>query len=141
MTSPKNDNKAVGAIALTSSSVIALSVLGFPYPDTLVTVTWALIGFSFARAFGKQLDQLIKSQPNFIKLGTVSQWFIGSSLDFIHHFWIGLLLMTRFEPSTITMLYGFKVSLYYFGWGIFIDDLPDIPERFKGYFKYLMKGD
>ena len=47
--------------------------LNIPWPDSLFEVTWALIGFTFARAFGKQLDQDIQN----------SQWFKSLRAHFI----------------------------------------------------------
>ena len=133
-----NQGNTVKMIALMATSVIAISALNIPFPTELITVTWALIGFCLARAFGKKLDHTIKEQTWYTELDPLPKWFIGAILDFFHHFWIGLLIMIRIDPDQIVYIFGEPVSFYYFGWGIFIDDLPDIPERFKGYFKYLM---
>ena len=118
--------------------------LNIPWPDTLFQVTWALIGFTFARAFGKQLDQDIQSSHWFKSLqgsqsliwGIVPPELLGNLilrlLDFLHHFWMGLLLMIYYPASS---------ELYWVGWGLVLDDAPDIPARFAGYFTYLQRED
>lgn len=95
-----------------------------PIPQTLFAATWFLIGFTFARAFGKQLDQMVQQTDWFLTLDAPRQWLVKASLDFLHHFWMGLLLM----------IYAPSESYYWFGYGVFIDDLPDVPRRFKKWF-------
>lgn len=100
-----------------------------PVPTDLLSVTWFLIGFCFGRGFGKQLDQEIQLTEWSKKRHPILRWFIKRLLDTIHHFWIGLLLM----------LYAPSPEIYWFGVGLFVDDWPDIPRRFKKLFKPLTK--
>ena len=91
-------------------------------------MTWTIIGFMFGRSFGKQLDHTIMDDPFIKSLRPVWQWLIGAILNFLHHFWIGLLLMVYY-PNTL---------LYWIGFGLFIDDIPDIPKPFVKWFSYLI---
>lgn len=96
---------------------------------TLVEITWMAIGFMFARAFGKNLDYKIRysvwldDQPEWV------QYLVAGLLNFLHHWWMGLLIYIYAPIPEIRM----------FGLGMFIDDIPDIPPRFRKYFKYLFE--
>lgn len=105
--------------------------ISLPVPVTLLQITWAIIGFMFGRAFGKQLDHTIQETEWFKKQKLMAQWTVRAILDFMHHFWIGLLLMVYASLSP------YPSELYWFGYGLFIDDAPDIPSRFAKYFTYL----
>jgi len=102
-----------------------------PWPGTWFQWTWALIGFFFARAFGKKLDQDIQNGEWFKNLTALERNIIARLLDATHHLWMGMLLMLYFTQADP----GFWV-----GWGWFIDDLPDLPKRFAKYFSYLNGG-
>ena len=108
-------------------------MLTLPVPTTLLTITWTIIGFMFGRAFGKRLDQTIKKTEWFKGLGLMGKKLVGASLDFLHHFWIGLLLMVYSNQLIYT------VEIYWFGYGLFLDDAPDIPPRFAKLFSYLAR--
>lgn len=102
--------------------------LTLPVPTTMLQVTWAIIGFMFGRAFGKQLDHDIKQSEWFKKLDPVWRNIVGRALDFLHHFEVGLVMM----------VYGHHIpEIYWFGYGLVVDDGPDIPRRFAKYFTYL----
>lgn len=90
-------------------------------------VLWAAIGFMFARAFAKPFDREVQATPWYAGLGRWSQWAVRGLLDFLHHWWCGLLIYTYcpWPPAQ------------YFGLGMAIDDAPDIPRRFRRYFSYL----
>ena len=105
-------------------------VIQIPAPETLLQITWAIIGFMLARSF-KNLDYTIKDATLYTTMDPVSQFIVGGILDFFHHFWIGMLLMVYCNASQ---------EVYWFGYGLFIDDLPDIPARFRKYFAYLSNG-
>ena len=108
-------------------------------PTNLEQLTWFLIGFTLARAFGKQCDQTIKSTDWFKRRSKVAKWLIASLLDFLHHFWIGLLLMTYAQQ--IANAIGISPdAVFWFGYGVLVDDLPDIPRRYRRWFAYLFKG-
>lgn len=84
------------------------------------------MGLLFGRAFGKQLDQGIQADPWFKRRHRVWRELLRRILDFTHHFWVGLLLVVYLPdiPEAV-----------WFGWGLFVDDMPDLPRRVKGYFK------
>ena len=98
---------------------------------------WIAIGFMLARAYGKKMDNQIQSTDWFKHLPKLWQWFLRGSMDFLHHWWIGLLLW--FYAPLIALPTGFNMPLQYLGWGIFLDDIPDIPGRFKKHFAYFLK--
>jgi hypothetical protein len=79
----------------------------------------------FGRAFGKKLDYRIQQGEWFKRQGVVVQWIVQRTLDFLHHFWMGGFLMIYFPNIP---------EIYWFGYGLFIDDLPDVPRRFKKLF-------
>ncbi len=95
-------------------------------PQTLQEVTWLIIGFMVGRAF-KGIDQAIQKTHSYQHQNPLTKQVIKNTLNFFHHFWIGLLLVCYAPIPELTWL----------GWGLFIDDLPDMPKRFKGYFRYL----
>jgi len=104
--------------------------INLPLPETLLEVTYFLIGFMAGRA-GALCDHQIKESAWYKKQGVATQSTISALLDFTHHFWIGLLLMVEI-PRTVC---GGRP--YWFGMGLFVDDMPDIPARFKKWFGYL----
>ena len=91
-----------------------------PSPETLLQFTWFLMGVTFGRGFGKELDQTIQKSDWFKKQVLWKQEVIRRVLDVTHHFWIGLLLVNYFTLDEVV----------WFGWGLVVDDLPDIPARF-----------
>ncbi len=113
-------------------------MIELPVPSTLLQITWLLIGFTFARAFGKNLDQNVKSSKFYNVQSKVAQWVISGLLDWLHHFWVGLLLMVYAAQVSIIIPVDAD-ALFFFGLGMFIDDLPDVPRRFQKYFKGLQE--
>ena len=91
-----------------------------PAPETLLEYAWFAMGITFGRGFGKQLDQDIQSSKWFKKRGYWTQWLLKRVLDVTHHWEIGILMV----------LYIPTVEVIWFGWGLVVDDLPDIPARF-----------
>ncbi len=141
ITNQQLKSTAVSAIGL--GAVASLSIFaGIPLPNTLNEITWVMIAVLFARAFGKKLDQRIQSTQKYKKLGIWGQFIVSGLLNFLHHFWMGLLIMLAY-PQTLTWdiaLIGgglLKIPPYWIGWGIFFDDAPDIPKRFGKMFEYL----
>lgn len=104
--------------------------IDLPLPQTLLEVTYFLIGFFAGRA-GALCDHQIKESAWYKKQRPCVKSTISALLDFTHHFWIGLLIMVEI-PMTA---YGGRP--YWFGMGLFVDDMPDIPSRFKKWFGYL----
>ena len=94
--------------------------LVIPTPETLVAITFFGMGIVFGRGFGKQLDQDIQESDWFKGLIPVVQWVIKRALNVTHHWWVGLLLV----------LYVPYEEAVWFGWGLVVDDLPDLPFRY-----------
>jgi len=99
-----------------------------PVPTNLLEWLWLCLGITFGRAFGKKFDLEIQETEWFKKLKPWQKWLIRRLLDFTHHWWIGLLLVVYLSHIP---------ELYWFGWGLFYDDLPDVPRRFKKILKDL----
>ena len=74
-------------------------VIQIPTPETLLQLTWAIMGFMFARAFGKQFDQVIHGTDWWATASDIEKFIVGGILNFFHHFWIGLLLMVYCPAS------------------------------------------
>jgi len=108
-----------------------MPAINIPLPETLLQITWCLIGFFAGRA-GAKSDDTVKESKWFKDLCPWQQSTVSALLDFTHHFWIGLLLMTYSTGLIIEC-----PEMYWFGTGLFIDDLPDIPARFARWFHYL----
>jgi len=104
----------------------------FPTPENLVEATWLIIGFLAGRCFGKQFDHMVQQTSWYKKQGMLAKWFIKALLNFTHHFWIGLLLMCYADRLPFL-----STEIYWFGYGLFLDDLPDIPSRFRKYFRVI----
>jgi len=92
-----------------------------PVPTNFLEWAWMGIGINFGRAFGKQLDQTIQNTNWYKKLKPYQQWIIARLLDATHHWWIGALLM----------VYIAKPEIFWFGTGLLLDDVPDIPLRIR----------
>jgi len=108
--------------------MIKMPTINLPFPETLLQATWFLIGL-FAGRGGAKSDNIVKESDWYKKRGPITQKIINGLLDFTHHFWIGMLLM----------VYAVNPEMYWFGMGLFIDDLPDIPPRFIKWFNYLKR--
>jgi hypothetical protein len=90
-----------------------------PIPTTFEGAVWLAIGVTFGRAFGKKIDWDVINSDWFKKLTPLQQNVLSRVLDFLHHWWAGALLML-YVPGMIP---------YWFGAGLLLDDLPDVPER------------
>ncbi len=102
-------------------------------------VTWLLVGFMFSRAFAKNLDHSVQETAAFKAQGKFIQTLIKNLLNFLHHFWIGLLLIVYAPPLASPLRFSPDV-IAFFGLGLFLDDLPDIPQRFRRYFQTLFSS-
>lgn len=91
-----------------------------PTPETLLALVFAGIGIAFGRGFGKRLDQDIQNSEWFKHRSPITRNFLKRMLDVLHHWWMGGLLMVYYPDTP---------EFYWFGWGLFVDDLPDIPPR------------
>jgi len=99
---------------------------------SFVQIVWLGIGLTFGRCFGKKLDHEIKQSGWFMGLEGWQQSLLGRLLDFLHHWWIGGLLMVFFGDVEV---------VYWFGYGLLLDDVPDIPARLRSYLSYLWKDE
>jgi hypothetical protein len=114
-------------------------VIDIPVPTTFAAIVWVGIGITFGRAFGKQLDQTIQNTERFKQLGTFTQYLIERFLDAMHHWWMGALLMLWFVDPEFIQVFGYDISIYWFGMGLLIDDIPDMPPRIKKLLSYWFK--
>ena len=94
--------------------------LNVPIPPTFEAAVWLALGIQFGRSFGKKLDYEVQAGPWFKGLPLLYQAIIKRLLDFTHHWWIGALIMLYAPPFW-----------YWFGAGLLLDDLPDVPNRIK----------
>lgn len=110
-------------------------IFDYPIPENMLQVLWLGLGIVFARSFGKSLDEDIQESGWFSSQGVFTQNVVKRLLDVLHHWWMGLALIVYSAPF---MLFGYHVNLnqelFWMGWGIFYDDLPDLPIRIQGYF-------
>lgn len=81
----------------------------------------------FGRSFGKELDHDIQGTQWYKNLPEEWRWIVKRLLDFLHHWWMGLFLVVY--ASQFTLLHLKEVEVTWFGWGLFADDIPDIPAR------------
>jgi len=99
---------------------------------------WAALGFVSARAFGKRFDRTLKSTRWFRRRGWLLRGLLAGLLDACHHWELGLLLWFYAPPWSLPT--GFNQPLQWLGLGLFVDDMPDVPTRFRRYFSYLSLG-
>jgi hypothetical protein len=75
---------------------------------------------TFGRGFGKDLDHTVQQTEWFTALSDTWKYVVCRILDVTHHWWMGGLLIAYC---------GTTPEAFWFGWGLLIDDLPDIPQR------------
>ena len=99
-----------------------------PVPDFIFQIfsspelfIWLMIGATFGRGFGKRLDQDIQASEWFKCKPYWMRWILKRILDVTHHWWIG----------AIIGLYAAYPQAQAFGWGLFLDDLPDLYKRLR----------
>lgn len=102
-----------------------------PIPETFIESVWLALGLQFGRSFGKKLDQDIQKSEWFKKQNWVIKGTIRRILDFTHHWWIGALIMLYATKPFILNNFNFNINneFFWFGAGLLLDDLPDIPRR------------
>ena len=101
--------------------MISMVTITLPTPTNFLEITWLGIGLTFGRSFGN-IDHQIQQSQWFLDFDTQAQYIIKFLLNFLHHWWIGALLMIYFPENP---------AVYYFAFGVLIDDLPDIPPRVR----------
>jgi len=106
-----------------------------PVPKTFFELAWTGIGWLFAASFAqfnntdfdtyveKKLGIKNGEQP--ISDSTWWKWFGERLLHFVHHWWIGALLMIYFGPVAyyLDMPKIFVPEIFWFGVGAFMEDL------------------
>lgn len=102
-------------------------------PDLSWRMYFILLGVVFGAGFGKKLDQGImnsewynelKEKPRWSIPGEAIQNIVKRVLDITHHWWIGWGMMILFGRY-----HRLPEEAWYFGLGLLIDDLKDIPFR------------
>ena len=88
-----------------------------PLPQTLFEVTWTIIGIQFGYVFGKLNGNGGGVDQDIEKGCSRFSWFwqrcLKRALNFLHHYWIGLLLI----------VYNIGVpELKWLGLGLFLED-------------------
>jgi hypothetical protein len=102
--------------------------LVIPEPNSLLALFWFLLAISAGQSF-KDADQQIQGTEWFNNLPGFWQWLVKSLLDFTHHWWMGLFMVVY--AYELVYLFGGSVDVWtWFGWGLFADDLPDVPRRY-----------
>jgi len=114
-------------------------VIELPIPKTFLELFWLALGIVFGRAFGKQLDHDIQQVEEFKKLPRWLRWIIKRLLDFTHHWWIGGIIMISYDAVEIFYFGRLPVCPFWFGYGLFIDDIPDVPKRVRDMLNYLFR--
>jgi len=110
----------VGTLLPLISKEFALEVLGFS------------LGLLFGNAF-KDVDHQVQQTPWFKSLTPFQQWILQRILDAMHHFQYGLVLIVLAECFLQgSLLY---ILVYAMGVGLVVDDLPDIPARYRDFFR------
>ena len=113
-----------------------------PTPSSFIQIVFAGIGIAFGRAY-KKCDYVAQQTGWFKNLSPTGQWFVKATLDALHHWWMGALLMVwskffifPFPSPELPLITANEI--FWFGWGLFIDDLPDLAPRLKKLLKYLV---
>jgi hypothetical protein len=118
-------------------------LIEIPSPSTIEEILWFGIGLTFARAFAES-DHALQNTEWFKTLeSSIAKYLVKSFMDAFHHWWIGGILIVYNVQISTFIPSGFFITpliVYWVGWGILIDDLPDLPPRIKKYFKYIFNG-
>jgi len=110
-------------------------------PVLILVILGASSGLVVGRAF-KKIDYEIQRIPAVTKSSRFKKFLIVATLNCIHHFQFGLALMYLayyFKASGSIGDHGFAL-IYSFGFGLVVDDAPDLPARFRRYFSYLTES-
>lgn len=111
--------------------------IDLPVPFTFVEVIWFAMGLLFGRAFGKNVDYEVQQSDWFKNLDPRLKWILKRTLDFAHHWWIGAFIMLSYEATEIFLFGRVPMAPYWFGLGLLLDDIPDVPRRIREMLGYL----
>jgi len=100
---------------------ITIPINLLPIPKTLFDFTWALIGWEFGKAFSQFDEELISKTPQKYRR------ILYRILHFIHHYWIGLLMVVYAQafltdPTAVTGWNGLYRAILWFGYGLVMED-------------------
>lgn len=94
-----------------------------PVPKTLFEFTFTLIGWQLGSAMSKidkvGLDEAILKN---LKWKGLAKWLLERMLHFFHHYWIGLLLLVFTVPNNWPDPLWMQGALYWFGYGLTVED-------------------
>jgi hypothetical protein len=108
-----------------------------PVPTSFEELLWLGIGLTFSRAFA-EFDFKAQETEWFKNLSLFRKWLVKAFFDAFHHWWMGGILIA-YNVEVSAWLAGFYITpliVYWVGWGVLLDDIPDLPSRLKKYFKY-----
>ena len=104
-------------------------VIELPWPTTIFQAAWFFTGLMLSLTISKKLDFEIMKMPEVLNLRRPWQILLGAILNFLHWFIVGLMIMA-YSPET--------TGRFWFGLGLTVADIPDIPPRFLKIFSYLL---
>ena len=97
-----------------------------PVPKTLFEFTFAVIGWQLGNAFSKHdnigFDEALMAEGFWSKVGGFAKFLVKRTLHFLHHYWMGLLLMVFCVPVNWPNPLWWQGALYWLGYGLFIED-------------------
>jgi len=110
--------------------------LPLPEPSDVATF-WFVFTLFFTRGFCKGFDQFIQTTTWFENLSYEEAWIAKQALNLLHHWYIGWFIWVHAEIIAAHPACPFKdwVVVYYIGFAILLDDLPDIPPRLRKIFE------
>jgi len=107
-------------------STIEIPLELLPVPKTLFDFTFAVIGWQLGNAFSKQdnigFDEVLEAETKLGKAKGILGFIGRRVLHFVHHYWIGLLLMVFCLPVNWPDPNWWQGALYWIGYGLFIED-------------------
>jgi hypothetical protein len=106
--------------------------IAVPIPQTAEEVLWLLIGLLFGRCFGKKLDKTLTYSEWFKNRHRFWQEVIYRVTDFLHHWWVGLLIGIYYQQIS-GFLGLYSIAVKWFGWGLFLDDIRDFRNLARRY--------
>jgi len=112
-------------------------VIPLPLPPpapTMAAFYYFLMAGLVCRSFFKKLDWEIQQTPWFKEREAWMQALVCKFLDFFHHWWMGYGLMV-FPNEVAATIRLTALEVYWVGFAVLLDDLPDMPERIRKMFE------
>ena len=106
-----------------------------PEPTQVAFFLFVFAGY-IARVLFKGGDHFVQDTEWFKKQPEANQWIIKRLLDLFHHWYVGWAIMV-YAPdiAKIGWMPLSRVDVYWVGFAILLDDLPDLPPRLRSAFK------